>query len=75
MPVAPPDKKAMLQDIESCDNTAPTAGANPPTASDATADSPIERIAEFLLREHPGIGIAVILILICIGSRSATRSK
>lgn len=75
MPVDPTDKRAMLQGIDSCDNTASTAGAKHPPASDATADSPMERLAEFLLREHPGIGIAVILILICIGSRSATRSK
>ncbi|SMX97246.1 HNH endonuclease family protein [Brevibacterium aurantiacum] len=75
MPVAPTDKKAMLQGIDSCDNTTPTAGAKPPPTSDATAESPIERIDDFFFREHPGIGIAVILILGGIASRIATRSK
>lgn len=75
MPVDPTDKKAMIQGIDSCDNTASTSVAQPPPASDSAALSPIERLDHFFFREHAGIGIVVVLILGGLASHIATRRK
>lgn len=72
MPVDPDDQKAMLNGINSCDNTAADTESSTDNAS-ASNISWVDRLDQYLLRDHPLIGIFVLFLISATGTFALFR--